>query len=74
MSETAPPPGRHDVYREITDHIIAAIEKGAGDFEMPWHREVGSTLPTNALTANSYNGVNIMGFVLSVAACQNKSS
>ncbi len=60
MSETAPPPGRHDVYREITDHIIAAIEKGAGGFEMPWHREVGSTLPTNALTGNSYNGVNVI--------------
>ena len=52
MSETAPAPSRRDVYREITDYIIAAIEKGAGDFEMPWHREVGSTLPTNALTGN----------------------
>ncbi len=60
MAQTASSPQRRDVHREITDHIIAAIEKGAGDFEMPWHREVGSTLPTNALTANSYNGVNVI--------------
>lgn len=60
MTEIAPSLERRDVYQEITDHIIAAIEKGAGDFEMPWHREVSRTLPTNALTDKQYNGVNIV--------------
>jgi antirestriction protein ArdC len=28
---------RCDIYQKTTDHIIKAIEKGAGDFQMPWH-------------------------------------
>jgi len=51
---------RCDVYQKITDQIIAAIEKGATNFEMPWHRDVARTMPTNVLTGNSYNGVNIV--------------
>ena len=27
-----------DVHQAITDKIVAAIEAGAGTFEMPWHR------------------------------------
>jgi len=50
----------HDVYQKITDQIIAAIEKGATHFEMPWHRDVARTLPTNVLSGNPYNGVNIL--------------
>jgi antirestriction protein ArdC len=29
---------RHDVYEAITDRVIAAIEEGAGNWQMPWHR------------------------------------
>ena len=60
MTEVATVSERHDVYQEITDHIIAAIEKGVGDTEMPWHRAIGTTVPTNAFTGNSYNGVNVL--------------
>lgn len=60
MTEIVPFPERRDVYREITDHIIAAIEKGAGDCEMPWHREIGHTAPTNVFTGNPYKGVNVI--------------
>ena len=44
-----------NVHRVITDKIIAAIEKGAGAVEMPWHR-LGATLgrPQNAATGNGY--------------------
>ena len=28
---------RFDVYRTVTDSIVAAIEAGAGEFLMPWH-------------------------------------
>lgn len=51
---------RYDVYQKITDQIVAAIEKGATHFEMPWHRDVARTFPTNVLTGNPYNGVNIL--------------
>ena len=49
-----------DVYRSITDQIIASIEAGAGTFTMPWHRDAGTTMPTNALTGSTYNGVNVI--------------
>jgi hypothetical protein len=29
---------RHDVYEAITDRVIAAIEDGAREWQMPWHR------------------------------------
>lgn len=50
---------RTDVYRTITDKIIAAIERGAGNFVMPWH---GSNIarPQNAFTGSDYHGVNIL--------------
>lgn len=50
---------RRDTHREITDHIIEAIEAGAGTFVMPWHRS-GGGLPVNARTGNFYSGVNVL--------------
>lgn len=29
---------RHDVYEAVTDQVIVAIEEGAGEWQMPWHR------------------------------------
>jgi antirestriction protein ArdC len=54
------PARKRDVYQSITDQIVAAIEAGAGAFTMPWHRDTGTTMPTNALTGSPYNGVNIV--------------
>lgn len=47
-----------DVYEEITNKIVRAIEAGADDFKMPWHTEGGSALPVNAVTGKPYRGVN----------------
>lgn len=50
-----------DVHEAITQKIIAAIEAGAGTFEMPWHRPgVAFTLPKNASTDKAYRGSNIL--------------
>ena len=50
-----------DVHEAITAKIVAAIEAGAGTFEMPWHRPgVAFTIPKNALTTKPYNGSNIL--------------
>lgn len=50
-----------DVYTEITNHIVEAIEKGADSFQMPWHRDGFETeLPCNAKTKNEYSGINIL--------------
>ena len=50
-----------DVHEAITAKIVAAIEAGAGEFQMPWHRPgVAFTLPKNALTEKHYRGSNIL--------------
>ncbi len=50
-----------DVHEAITQKIIAAIQAGAGTFEMPWHRPgVAFTIPKNASTDKAYRGSNIL--------------
>ncbi len=52
---------RFDVYRAVTDNIIAAIEAGAGQFVMPWHGSgVAITKPQNAHTRMEYHGINVI--------------
>ena len=52
---------RVDVHEAITAKIVAAIEAGAGEFQMLWHRPgVAFTLPRNALTEKTYRGSNIL--------------
>jgi antirestriction protein ArdC len=52
---------RVDVHDAITAKIVAAIEAGAGEFQMPWHRPgVAFTIPKNALTEKQYRGSNIL--------------
>lgn len=50
-----------DVYQTVTDQIIAAIEAGAGKWQMPWH-QVGNGLerPANAVTGKAYRGINVL--------------
>jgi antirestriction protein ArdC len=50
---------RHDVYESITNRVIAAIEEGAGKWQMPWHRS-GVSRPQNAHTKKPYRGVNVV--------------
>ncbi|MCA3706817.1 MAG: DUF1738 domain-containing protein [Methylobacterium sp.] len=50
-----------DVYTQVTDTIISAIEAGAGQWDMPWHRHgVTHTRPMNARTGKRYRGVNVL--------------
>ena len=55
------PTARRDIYAEITDKIIAAIEQNPGEPVMPWHRSgFRPVIPKNAATGNDYRGVNIL--------------
>lgn len=57
--------GQRDLHAAITDQIVAAIEKGAGDFHMPWHRARGSSSrPVNVITGKRYRGINIIALWL----------
>jgi antirestriction protein ArdC len=52
---------RFDIHQHITDKIIAAIENGAGEFRLPWHRSAGNIMrPVNVASKKAYRGVNIL--------------
>ncbi len=48
-----------DIHRDITEKIVAAIEKGVGTCTMPWHRSLAGR-PRNAKTGSLYRGVNVL--------------
>ena len=55
------PDVHRDIYRTITDKIIAAIEQSPGEPILPWNRAgFRSVIPKNAATGNDYRGVNIL--------------
>lgn len=52
---------RFDIYRTVTDTIVAAIEAGAGTFVMPWHGSGAAIAkPQNAHTRMEYHGINVI--------------
>ena len=52
---------RRDIYADVTNKIIAAIEADPANPQMPWRRTGGDLfLPKNALSKNHYNGINIV--------------
>ena len=46
----------HDLYQEVTDRIVAAIEAGTPPWVKPW--SVSDQRPRNATTNRAYRGVN----------------
>ncbi|HBY4093040.1 TPA: DUF1738 domain-containing protein [Klebsiella pneumoniae] len=54
---------RTDLYQQVTDRIVAALEKGVPPWRKPWRsveKYASSPFPVNAATGGHYNGVNIM--------------
>lgn len=51
-----------DIFQEVTDRIVAALESGAVPWHRPWRDDKsGSALePYNAATGRPYNGVNLL--------------
>jgi antirestriction protein ArdC len=57
---------RRDIHVEITNKLIAAIEADPGNPSLPWRRSAGPLfMPTNALTRNAYNGINVVSLWVS---------
>jgi antirestriction protein ArdC len=74
MTKSSNTSDRFDVYEAITNQIIAAIESGTGDVQMPWHRAGGSIeRPVNVESKRAYRGVNTVALWAS-AHCQNFSN
>lgn len=51
-----------DVHQEVTDTIIAQLEKGTIPWRQPWngHSKMNFDLPYNAISNNFYQGINIV--------------
>lgn len=57
---------RKDLYAEVTNNLIAAIEADPGNPSMPWRRTAGPLfMPVNARTGNAYSGINIVNLWVS---------
>jgi antirestriction protein ArdC len=55
--------GRDSIYREITDKIIAELQRGIVPWVQPWSsgKQLSPLgLPVNGLTRRSYSGINIL--------------
>ena len=51
-----------DLYQQVTDKIIVALENGVPPWRRPWRsaeRVHGSSLPVNAVTGRAYSGINV---------------
>jgi hypothetical protein len=52
---------RADVYQRVTDQIIEAIESGAEEWRMPWHKGRADTFaPANAVSHRPFRGINVL--------------
>jgi len=49
-----------DLYAEVTQQIIKALEAGTPPWVCPWDPSHGSLLPANLTTGRRYRGVNVM--------------
>jgi antirestriction protein ArdC len=63
MSKTKAPPTkapRRDLYQEVTDKIVAAIEAGTAPWQKPWTELAELGLPMNGASERHYRGINTM--------------
>ena len=49
---------KSDLYADVTNKIVAAIEAGAATYSLPWQRVPG--MPKNVLSNRSYRGINTL--------------
>lgn len=54
-----------DIHQAVTDNIIAAIERGVGEWKMPWHQGNGLSLLTRNIGGHRYSGINVIGLFAS---------
>src|SRR5699024_5107251 len=58
---------RKDVCQEITNNLIASLEKGVLPWRMDWDSSGAAGIPSNAVTGNNYNGMNVLNLWVSAA-------
>ncbi len=69
MSYKAQAGARADVYTRITAEIIAAIERGTGEWRAPWfHNGTSVARPTNVSSGKRYRGINTVALWVAAMA------
>jgi antirestriction protein ArdC len=49
-----------DIYQEVTDRIVEALENGVAPWVRPWNpSHAGADFPRNGLTGRPYHGINV---------------
>lgn len=66
-TNTAALSDRLDLYAEVTQTILAQMERGTLPWTRPWKTTVAPGLPMNASTGNGYSGINVVLLWLSGA-------
>jgi antirestriction protein ArdC len=59
-----------DLYTEVTDRVIAALEAGTPPWRKPWSTpgNVSPAMPCNAVTGTRYRGINVLALTMSAFA------
>lgn len=66
---------KRDLYQEVTDQVIDALEKGCLPWRCTWDRSGAVALPTNYATKDAYHGINtllLMSQTFSNGYCKNE--
>jgi antirestriction protein ArdC len=60
----------HDLYTEVTDQVIAALEAGTPPWRKPWSTpgSANPAMPCNAVTGARYRGINVLALTMSALA------
>ena len=59
-SKTRPNHSPRDLYAEVTDRIVAALEQGVAPWVCPWRRDGEGGRPRNGASGHEYRGINIL--------------
>jgi antirestriction protein ArdC len=53
-----------DIYADVTDIIVRALENCDGHVTLPWQRGISNSLPVNIESGNHYQGINVLSLWL----------
>ena len=67
-SRPSQPTVRRDLYQEVTDKLIAAIEAGTAPWQRPWQDVAAAGVPMNGTSSRPYNGVNALLLMMTAQA------
>lgn len=60
-----------DIYQEVTDRIVEALENGVAPWVRPWHTD--GAFPRNGVTRRHYHGINVVLLWMTANACGYRS-